>query len=114
MAIRQLKFEYTLTKEQFVHLLLLNGVVEVVTKDGQRLFISRLKNHIKYGLHGVEDGSPHVFDANVEFGNYLLSMEEANLISKDGGETYDCVITGEIRTGEDLDPFSTTSELSDT
>lgn len=114
MAIRKLKFEYTLTKEQFINLLLLNGEVEVETKDGQKIIISHLVNHIKYGLRGVEDGCPHVFDAKLEFEHILLGMQDAQLISKDGGATYECTITGELRTGDDLDTFQTPSHPSDT
>lgn len=114
MAVKRLRFEYTLTKEQFIYLLLLNGEVEVETKDGQKIIISHLVNHIKYGLRGVEDGCPHVFDGKLEFENVLYGMQEANLISSDGGVTYDCTITGEIRTGNDLELLPAITKPSDT
>lgn len=85
----------SISKEEFIELLLLNGRIKITVIGGQEITIRGASNHQKYGPPGLEDGSNHFFTTYVTYdGQDTQAMAVVN--SHDSGKTYQGVLSFNI------------------
>lgn len=92
MGLEKVSLSFKITKEKFLHLLLLGGEVGVLTRGKEKLVLFGIKDHHKFGQPGVEDGSNHTFDTIVTY-KKRQSMAEVRLNSLKSGKIYQGHIT---------------------
>lgn len=87
MGVLRVDVRFSLSRRQFIRLLLLNGSVKTKTDEGRPIAINGAQNHQKYGLPGKEDRSNHFFNTYVTFDGQEVQAR-ASLNSSDNGKTY--------------------------
>ncbi len=95
MGFQIIDLKFTLTRDQFIHLLLLNGEVKVGGIDNVAVILNGIKKHSKFGKPGVEDGSIHSFNSLVSY-NGKPVQANATAISHDAGQNYQVDMSFEI------------------
>lgn len=95
MGFQTINLKFTITRDQFIHLLLLNGEVKIEGVKNAAVVLNGIRKHIKFGEQGVEDGSLHSFSALVSY-NAKPIQASATATSCDAGKTYHVDMTFEI------------------
>lgn len=85
-------YTFSITREEFVSLLLLLGELQVtgkvpITTEQKHITMHGIRNHNKFGTPGVEDGANHNFETLVEHDSRLI-FARVSLNSQDQGQTY--------------------------
>ena len=101
MGFQNIVLDITLTKDEFINILLLNGDVNRTSSDGIQFTILGTSDHFKYGVSGVEDGSTHTFKTTIRYGD-RFTQGVANIKSNDGGATYSGKIYIELYPDDNL------------
>lgn len=92
MGFAEITLNISLTREEFIRLLLLCGSVEIRAENAlqghkdETIRISTLSNHRKLGLTGVEEGL-HLFDAYLLYQGRLFPAK-VSVCTEDGGANF--------------------------
>lgn len=87
MGIQPTNIRFSITGEQLSKFALLLGSIRVLSNEERMVTLNGMRNHVKNGIAGVEDGANHFFDTLILYkGKY--NTAKVSLNSQDGGKTY--------------------------